>query len=409
MSYKTFSVIAVVSILLATFMFERADAGNNGGHSFKTWPDTGQTKCYNNSAEITCPSVGQPFHGQDAQYQGYSPSFTDNGNGTVTDNITGLVWEQKNNMDGVVDYANSHDADNTYTWFDPNPETNGGSGVAAEGTASDNDTQDFIGRLNSSNFGGSNDWRMPTIKELVTLVDYTRANDLSIFPNFTATKMDTFYWSSTTQIGSGGNGGAWVMFFGSGGGAEASNNKSYGHYVRAVRDGQQQPENQFIDNGDGTVTDSETCLQWQKRAVDNNNDGFPDQFKWQNALKAAEDLTLAGKSDWRLPNIHELRTLVDFKRSEPAIDPIFPFPISNDPNSFSLYLSMFWSSTTYALSNDTAWGIAFRAGGSSAYAGHKLNDYFVRAVRGKQCGSVVPPPINSQKASFLPGILLILD
>ena len=70
-------------------------------------PDTGQTKCYDDTQEITCPSPGQPFYGQDAQYSTYPQSYTKlNENGyalpheapswvMVRDNVTGLIWEVK--------------------------------------------------------------------------------------------------------------------------------------------------------------------------------------------------------------------------------------------------------------------------------------------------------------------------
>jgi hypothetical protein len=55
--------------------------------------DTGQEKCYNNSREITYPKPGEAFYGQDAQYQGIQPTYRDNGNGTITDLNTGLMWQ----------------------------------------------------------------------------------------------------------------------------------------------------------------------------------------------------------------------------------------------------------------------------------------------------------------------------
>jgi hypothetical protein len=57
-------------------------------------PDTNQSACYNNSSDITCPSPGASFCGQDAQYDGNLPSYQENGNGTVTDLNTGLMWQQ---------------------------------------------------------------------------------------------------------------------------------------------------------------------------------------------------------------------------------------------------------------------------------------------------------------------------
>jgi hypothetical protein len=99
-------------------------------------PDTGQTKCYDTDGNvITCPSQGQSFYGQDANYSINPMSYTKlDGSGnalsdsatswvTVKDNVTGLIWEMKNSKDGVKNYNNPHDADNTYTWYDSNPAT----------------------------------------------------------------------------------------------------------------------------------------------------------------------------------------------------------------------------------------------------------------------------------------------
>ena len=75
-------------------------------------PDTGQTKCYNDTVEIPCPSPGQPFYGQDANYSINPMSYTKlDGSGNalpdsatswvmVRDNVTGLIWEMKTNKDG---------------------------------------------------------------------------------------------------------------------------------------------------------------------------------------------------------------------------------------------------------------------------------------------------------------------
>ena len=136
-------------------------------------PDTGQTKCYDDTVEITCPLLGESFCGQDGSYTINPPSYTkldSSGNdlpGTATewvmvrDNATGLIWEVKRNKDGVKDYNDPHDADNTYTWYDPDPATNGGDpGTSGDGT----DTEDFVAALNAVSFGGHSDWRLPTIR-----------------------------------------------------------------------------------------------------------------------------------------------------------------------------------------------------------------------------------------------------
>ena len=75
-----------------------------------TYPivDTGQVKCYNNSAEITCPAAGQAFYDQDAQTQGHQPSYTLCADGlTVTDNVTGLTWQRSSDTssDGAITAA----------------------------------------------------------------------------------------------------------------------------------------------------------------------------------------------------------------------------------------------------------------------------------------------------------------
>lgn len=94
-------------------------------------PDTGQEKCYNDSEEIPCPQPGESFYGQDAQCDGPQPSYTKLGQNGVElpdtatfedgwimtqDNVTGLIWEVKQNKDEASDFTNPHDTDNTYTW-----------------------------------------------------------------------------------------------------------------------------------------------------------------------------------------------------------------------------------------------------------------------------------------------------
>jgi len=152
-------------------------------------PDTGQTACYDGENTLDpCPLPGDPFYGQDAQYQPQHPrSYTklgangveltnnafhveDGGDWLMTrDNVTGLTWEIKHNKDGAENFSNPNDADNTYTWYDSNPETNGGeSGTSGDGT----DTEDFINALNTEGYGGFNDWRLPTIRELAYLINF---------------------------------------------------------------------------------------------------------------------------------------------------------------------------------------------------------------------------------------------
>ena len=65
--------------------------------------DTSQDICYDDGVVIACPIEGEAFYGQDAQHSGRKPSYTDNGDGTVTDNVTGLMWQQSPDSDGDGD------------------------------------------------------------------------------------------------------------------------------------------------------------------------------------------------------------------------------------------------------------------------------------------------------------------
>jgi len=320
-------------------------------------PDTGVTKCYDDAgSEISCPSPGQPFYGQDGNYTINSPSYTKldaNGNelpdsaiswAMVRDNVTGLIWEVKTDDGGV------HDKDNVYTW---------------------NDARNvFIAALNSALFGGQSDWRMPTMKELSYLVGYSipypgPTIDTTYFPN-TVYAGSSKYWSSTTNASS--TGSAWLVYFGNG--VLYFRSKSDGNYVRAVRGGQSQ--NAFVDNGDGTVTDTSTVLMWQQETA-------PGGYNWEQALAYCENLSLGGHSDWRLPTVKELRSLVDYSQYAPAIDTTF------FPNTVSS--SHYWSSTTDAASTSGAWDVYFYDGGG--HWRYKSDGNYVRAVRGGQSGSLV--------------------
>ncbi len=168
--------------------------------ALQPFPDTGQTKCYNNnrSEEIPCPAPGEPFYGQDAQYQPRLPRhytklgvgdvelppdalhFDDGGPWVMTrDNVTGLIWEIKSRNPGLQYNRNA------YTWYDPDdpaPGTQNGGTC----TGSDCDTYSYIQALNAQEVGGFSDWRMPTVQELASLVNagvHNPAIDVGWFPN----------------------------------------------------------------------------------------------------------------------------------------------------------------------------------------------------------------------------------
>ena len=366
-------------------------------------PDTGVTKCYNATTEITCPTPGQPFYGQDANYTINPMSYTKldaTGNALpdsatswtmVKDNVAGLIWEMKTNEDGVKNYTDPHDADNTYTWYDSNPATNGGNaGTPGNGT----DTEDFIKALNDAKYGGFNDWRLPTIKELACIVNYNipypgPTINTGYFHNTDASG----YWSSTTYASYTYD--AWCVALGLG--HDFTSYKHFSYYVRAVRGGQSgllgdlvigsfdswgaaqiddaDAAGSFIDNKDGTVTDISTGLMWQQA-------GSSNEMTWEQALAYCEDMNFAGYTDWRLPTIKELRSLVDYSRYSPTIDTTY------FPNTAA---SGYWSSTTYANFTSYAWLVDFGNGrGSYGYDGDpsKADELYIRAVRGGQYWSL---------------------
>ncbi len=340
--------------------------------------DTGVTKCYDDAGNvITCPSAGQRFYGQDANYTINPPSYTkldSNGNALaasaaswvmVRDNVTGLIWEVKKDKDGAQDYDNPHDADNTYTWYDPDDPLDLGS-------PSDHDTKDFLDALKDAWFGGFNDWRLPTIKELVYLVDCSIPSPgLTINTTYFPNTVSSDYWSSTTYANVTSN--AWNVGFDDGG--DGWGNKSYILYVRAVRGGQS--PNTFVDNGNGTVTDTSTGLMWQQDTAGDGQGNY-DRMTWEEALAYCESRTIGGHTDWRLPTIKELHSLVDYSRYNPAINTTyFPNTVSFD----------YWSSTTYAGNTYNAWYVYFYDGHDS-WDSKSYNNYnYVRAVRGGESGS----------------------
>ena len=162
-----------------------------------------------------------------------NPRFMDGGDGTVTDRLTGLQWEKKDDLDGRSDFANPHDADNRYyyTLFDPTTPANGTLFT------------DFIGALNGAGgcFAGQCDWRMPSRDELATIgvvgiradCDSTplNGNPPCIEPVFGPT-FPTRYSTATTFPTIGVD--AWYVDFGHFAvGADEKN----GAYGRAVRGG----------------------------------------------------------------------------------------------------------------------------------------------------------------------------
>lgn len=115
------------------------------------------------------------------------------------------------------------------------------------------------------------------------------------------------------------------------------------------------PSSDFVDNGDGTVTDSGTGLMWMQCSLgqiweDGECTGDASELSWQQALQQAHGYSFAEQSDWRLPNIKELATIAERACVRPSInETLFPNTPSDD----------FWTSTPSVLDAERAWVIAF--------------------------------------------------
>jgi hypothetical protein len=170
--------------------------------------------------------------GSDGDLQkGASRSYTDNGDGTITDNTTGLMWEKKSD-DGSI-----HDKDTTYTWgMTSSPYTMNGTMVTT-----------FLATLNGGGgFAGHTDWRIPNLNELQSIISYAGSSPAvgtafstgcvasCIITACSCTAQPNVYWSSTTKGSVNSN--AWFVDFGTGY-VDYGGDKSYSRYARAVRGG----------------------------------------------------------------------------------------------------------------------------------------------------------------------------
>ena len=323
--------------------------------------DTGQKIYYNNTSEISAPDSGEAFYGQDAQYNGNQPSYTlSNDALTVYDNVTGLTWIRNPDTDGDGDL----DTYDQLTWseFLSYPDT-----------------------LNAENFGGYNDWRVPTIKELYSLVDFSGTDPNGIVSGTLTPFIDTTYfdfvygdesvgeriidaqyWSSNIYTGT--VFGDQIADFG----VNFADGRIKGyprdmgpggiavHYARYVRGNTDYGINDFTDNGDGIITDNATGLMWSQNDWGNSSESGPlSGMKWEDALSFVQQKNsenYLGYNDWRLPNAKEMESIVDYSRSPDetgsgAIDSMFNITqITNEKGDVDF--PWYWTSTTHVKNNE---------------------------------------------------------
>ncbi len=325
--------------------------------------------------------------------------FTDNANETVTDNLSGLIWTKNGNLMETRD-----------SYFDNDD-------IEGDGKVVWQHALDYIAELNSDKYLGYNDWRLPNRKELRSLADYSRINPAlneetrTVFMNVHS----GYYWSSSTYAEHTFQ--AWYIHMGDGGVVNSSK-LGYG-YVWPVRAGQcGSSQNSVIclpqtgvtkcydENGDsrdclatgedgelkngleeiplrftnpdGTtvlgdiVLDNQSGLMWTKDAA------LTEPIKWEKALDYVALLNSSeylGYSDWRLPNVNELESLINAGEPETAI--------WLDAQGFSnVQTSFYWSSSTYAGNSIKAWSVNVNHGYLHEY--HKYSSRYVWPVRAGQ-------------------------
>ena len=231
--------------------------------------------------------------------------------GTVTDVVTGLVWQQT-----VPAQRRS--------W-----------------SAAKDVCQALV-------LGGRDDWRLPSRIELVSLIEHRRSDpslDLTAFP-FTpgAGPASDWFWTSTPAAGAPEK--AWYVYFYFG--YPDVDEQSSEFAVRCVRDGTSAVPRPAYEIAAETARDPGTGLVWQRGIS-------PAGLDFAGAARHCAELVLAGAGGWRVPTLTELETLVDDSRVSPAIHvPTFPDSTSEP----------FWTSTPFAASASRAWYVRFDGGGA---------------------------------------------
>lgn len=304
--------------------------------------DTGQTLYYGNTVSITAPGAAEAFYGQDAGFTINAPSYADNGDGTVSDLVTGLMWQQ-----------------------DP-----GAKITLAEAQAM---VDDF-------DLAGHTDWRIPTIKELYSLIRFDGTDPSGLLGDDTSgltpfidsvfdfeygdldqgeRLIDSQFLTSTLYVSTTMNGDETMFGVNFADGrikgypvlnpqTQAGNN----YFSLFVREGDGYGLNSFQDNGDATVTDSATGLMWMQQDSGHLGAGQNGALNWEEALAWSTELEYASYTDWRLPTAKELQSILDYTRSPAthgtaAIDPIFLSSAITDEGGGSDF-AFYWSSTTHA-------------------------------------------------------------
>lgn len=374
------------------------------------------------TAVVPLPATGQTtsyYAGDDGDQQKGVPipvnRFKDNGNGTVTDAFTGLMWVSDANL--LANRNPSFDQDRT----------------PGDGDVDWKIALDYIKLLNNDNYLGYSDWRLPNALELRSLINL-ELGDTALPANHPFKNLRDLYWSATTSEESRSMAigvflkehyahsniinpaGEMEAFFKV---PEVYLTNYWKYYVLPVRGtthsgmvklpvtgqrysfypgddgdvntGVSWPTPRLVDNKDETITDRLTGLMWTRDAnlMLTRDPGFDTtQFTdgsvpWITALEYINKLNAEnylGYNDWRMPNRNEMASLVDFSQHHQALPERSPFKNLTGYNFEGYY----WTSTTRADETDQAWIIVFRNGlmsGGNALGYAKTRDWLVWPVR----------------------------
>ena len=330
---------------------------------------TGQNACYNILGNvISCAGTGQDGDIQ-AGVKSPDPRFTDNNDGTVRDNLTGLIWLKRGKCLSTSEKVSWSDALN----------------LAATLADGHSDCQLADG-------SEAGDWRLPNVRELMSLVDVasSRTNGPALPQGHPFTNVQIeMHWTSTSRADSEHK--AWTGSFFWSGRFDSATKASEKWWVWAMRtdsetdnsplalastnqtecfdvngdiipctgtgqDGEIQagvptPAQRFTDNGDGTVQDNLTGLVWMKKAncIDAAifTDALEDVAMLADGNQACNLTDGSEEGDWRIPNYFELLSLHDLSRYAPQLNDGHPF--TNIQNE------LYWTSTTPSRGLDSAW------------------------------------------------------
>ena len=327
------------------------------------------------------------YDGQDAYYVAAKPAYKDNGNGTVSDLVTGLMWTK-----------------------DPGEKVTYAAAVKNAKTC---------------RVGGYTDWRLPSVKELYSLIQFNGIDpdpnstetgyltpflDNSVFdfkygdPGKNERVIDSQFATTTIYVSTTMNGNK-TMFgvnFADGrikgypiGRGGPRGEKTY--FALYVRGNSEYGKNKFKDNGNGTITDKATGLTWMQSDSGKGMD-------WPSALEYAEKMKFAGYTDWRLPSVKELQSIIDYTRSpdttgSAAIDPLFKATrITNEGGKKDF--GQYWTSSTHVSTRSNMSAAYFAFGRSLGWMASRGNSSEKKLLDVHGAGSQRSDPKTGDASRF---------